>query len=377
MFRRSPIALLALFALAVAAPLAAGPPDRANNRKTVTVMTRNLYLGADVTPVIVAAATGTEEDVVAAVSEVWAVVQFTDFPARAAGLAGEIAAAQPDLIGLQEAELWQSQPIPGASDPDAQPVELDFPQILVDALAARGLHYGIVAKETGFSITLPGFTADGLAFLSLTEHEVILARTDLKTSELKLSNVQTGHFETNVEFEVPATGEVVTVQRGWASVDAKVRGKSFRFLTTHLEADSLDVRNAQAIETILGPANTALPVVLVADANSDANGESPEWDSAAYDAFLGAGFTDAWFQAHPGELVTTCCNAPDLTNPVFPDPSDDEGRIDLVLYRGAGDFHTLGATLLGADPSDRVSNGLALIWPSDHAGIAATLQIHN
>jgi endonuclease/exonuclease/phosphatase family metal-dependent hydrolase len=338
-------------------------------------MTRNVYLGADVTPVIIAAATG--GDIVAAVSEVWAVVQFTDFPARAAGLAGEIAAAQPDLIGLQEAELWRSQPIPGLSDPDAQPVELDFPKILVGALAARGLHYGIVAEETGFSIELPGLTADGLAMISLTEHEVILARTDLATSQLKLSDAQTGHFETNVEFEVPATSEVVTVQRGWASVDAKVRGKSFRFVTTHLEADSLEVRNAQAIETILGPANTALPVVLVADANSDANGQSPEWDSAAYDAFIGAGFTDAWFQAHPGEFVTTCCNVPDLTNPTFPNPADDEGRIDQVLYRGSGDFDTLGAALFGTDPSDRVSNGLALIWPSDHAGIAATLRIHN
>jgi endonuclease/exonuclease/phosphatase family protein len=373
MSRRSSIALL--FCLTVAAPLAAAPPDQANNRKTVTVMTRNLYLGADVAPVILAAATG--GDIVAAVSEVWATVQFTDFPARAAGLAGEIAAAQPDLIGLQEAEVWQSQPVPGQSNPDAQPVEYDFPQILLDTLAAQGLHYEVAAEETGFSIELPGLTADGLVLISLTEHEVILARSDLKTSQLKLANRRTGHFATNVEFEVPDTGQVVTVLRGWASVDAKIRGESFRFLTTHLEAENLDIRNAQALELVLGPADTTLPVVLVADANSDANAQSPIWDPVAYDVFLGAGFTDAWFQAHPGEFVTTCCNAPDLTNPTFPDPEDNEGRIDLVLYRDAGDFSTLGAALLGANAADRVSNGTTLIWPSDHAGLAATLQIHN
>jgi hypothetical protein len=67
-----------------------------------------------------------------------------------------------------------------------------------------------------------------------------------------------------------------------------------------------------------------------------------------------------------------------LTNPVFPSPTDDFGRIDLVLYRAAGNFQTLGADLLGTNPAtDRVSNGLTLIWPSDHAGVAAKLEIEN
>jgi hypothetical protein len=48
-----------------------------------------------------------------------------------------------------------------------------------------------------------------------------------------------------------------------------------------------------------------------------------------------------------------------------------------VLYRGARDFTTLGASLFGIDSADRVSNGLALIWPSDHASMVATLQIQN
>ncbi len=48
-----------------------------------------------------------------------------------------------------------------------------------------------------------------------------------------------------------------------------------------------------------------------------------------------------------------------------------------MLYRGASDFNTLGAALLGTNPADRVSNGTTLIWPSDHAGLAATLQLHD
>jgi hypothetical protein len=62
---------------------------------------------------------------------------------------------------------------------------------------------------------------------------------------------------------------------------------------------------------------------------------------------------------------------------VFPLSTDNEGRIDLVLYRGPHDFSTLGAELFGTKTADKVSNGLALIWPSDHAGVAVRLQIQN
>jgi len=385
---RNRILLLGFLLTSVAVlPLMAAPPDHANNRKTVTVMTRNVYLGADLTPAIAAIAGGDPFEILAAVSEVWGMVQFTDFPARAASLAKEIEKAQPDLIGLQEAEVWRSQTpsdiLEGNPAPNAEHVEYDFVQLLLDALSAKGLHYAEVVRETGIDVEVPGFlsAADAENFvvsdIRLTEHEVILARTDLKTSELKLSNPQTGHFANNVEFSVGDA--TLTVLRSWVSVDAKVRGKRFRFVSTHLEADSTVIRNLQAMEVITGPANTSLPVVLVADSNSNANGDSEStlFDSAAYDLFIGHGFTDAWFEAHPGELVSTCCNAPDLTNAQFPLSTDNEGRIDLVLFRGPHDFSTLGAELFGKSPSDRVSNGLALIWPSDHAGVAVRLQIQN
>ena len=360
--------LLALLLLPGASLLAASP---GNSARTATVMTRNVYLGADLAPAIFAVVTG--GDVVAAVTEVWAAVRFTDFPARAEGLAAEIAAAKPDLVGLQEAELWRSQTPADFVQGNAEHVEYDFVKILLDRLEARGLHYGLVAEERGFDAELPGFlseTATELSDIRLTERDVILARTDLKTSDLKLSNAQTGHFATNVEY--PLDGGAITVLRGWASVDAKVRGKSFRFISTHLEADSEEVRVAQALEIVAGPANTPLPVVFAADSNSNANGGPT---SAAYFALIGAGFTDAWFEAHPGAEVSTCCNAPLLTNPVFPWALDDEGRIDLILYRGTKDLRTLSAGLFGNNPADRVSNGLALIWPSDHAGVAATFQV--
>jgi endonuclease/exonuclease/phosphatase family metal-dependent hydrolase len=369
-----------LFALAIAAPAAAGPAPNRNNDKTVTVMTWNLYYGANLDGAIAAIAEGDPEAIVAAVSELWGVVGFTDFPSRAQALAAEIERVQPDLIGFQEAALWRSDPYDGSPEPNASHVEYDFAQLLIDALEARDLHYALVAAETGFDAEFPGFLsmedfeAGDLSDIRLTDREIILARTDLKTSELKLSNPRSGNFETNFSFPV-GEGEFVLL-RGWASVDAKIRGKSFRFVTTHLEDESLEVRNAQAVEILTGPADTNLPVVLVMDANSNANADP---STQVYAAFEGDGFVDTWFEAHPGSLVTTCCNAPDLTNPVFPEPGDDEGRIDLVLYRGTGQFRTLAADILGTDPdADRVLNSMGFeIWPTDHAGLSATLEIHN
>jgi hypothetical protein len=43
-------------------------------------------------------------------------------------------------------------------------------------------------------------------------------------------------------------------------------------------------------------------------------------------------------------------------------------RIDLIMLRGA--FTVEDISLIGNKPSDRTPSGL---WPSDHAGIVATL----
>jgi endonuclease/exonuclease/phosphatase family metal-dependent hydrolase len=373
--------LVFLLTLALAVPLvAAEAPEKANNRKTVTVMTRNLYVGADLLPAVLAIASGDPEAIVIAVSETFGKVRFTDFNARAEGIASEIDAARPDLVGLQEVTTWRSQTPADFVQGNAEHVEYDFLAILGQALEARGLHYAVVAHEVGFDAEFPGFLSEAaaaageLSDIRLTDGEAILARTDLQVSELKLTNAQTGHFETNIEFPISETENFVLL-RGWAFVDAKVRGKSFRFVSTHLEADSEEVREAQALEILAGPADTALPVVFVADSNSNANGDST---TPAYSAFLGDGFVDTWTEANPGVTVSTCCSSELLTSPTLVDPSGDFGRVDLVLYRAAGDFRALGAGLFGTDPAtDRVSNGLTLIWPSDHAGVAATLQIQN
>jgi hypothetical protein len=91
-------------ALATPAARADEPQPFAGDRQ-VTVMTRNLYLGTDLKPIFSAPNTFS---LLAAVGSGWAQVHANDFPARTESIADEIAAAKPDLVGLQEAMLSKS-----------------------------------------------------------------------------------------------------------------------------------------------------------------------------------------------------------------------------------------------------------------------------
>jgi endonuclease/exonuclease/phosphatase family metal-dependent hydrolase len=343
------LVLAAAALLAVPAARAEQPHPFAADRQ-VTVMTQNLYLGTDLNPIFAAP---NLPALFAAVGTGWAQVQSNDFPARAEAIADEIAAARPDLVGLQEAEVYRTDVPPDGSATPAETVSYDFIRLLVNALAERGLSYEPVDVFSGTDVELPaGFPPMDVRF---TDRVTVLARTDEKTADLKLSNPQSGAYPTRLTVQTAAGP--ITVPRGWVSVDVKIRGRSFRLVTTHLEAFSPLVRNPQAAELLSGPANTDLPVVAVGDFNS-----GPGGDPAAYGILLSGGFSDAW----PDGAGLTCCHATDLHNP----SAVLTKRIDLVLTRGG--FDTVSADVVGEEPADRTPSGL---WPSDHAGVVATLRL--
>ncbi|MBI4572022.1 MAG: endonuclease/exonuclease/phosphatase family protein [candidate division NC10 bacterium] len=319
-------------------------------------MTYNLYLGADLLPVLSAPDL---DAVKTAVNQVWAKVQATDFPARAKEMADQIEKKNPDLIGLQEAVLWGIQSPgdfpPGANTP-ATDVAFDFVNILLDELTLRGLNYAVVATSTGFDVELPSSTGDDIR---LTDREVILARTDLPPSEFLLWNADAGNFITNLD--VTVAGLPVTILRGWASVDVFLRGNLFRFVTTHLEVYSEFVQVTQANELVAGPGFTALPLVFAGDFNSNADGSG----TATHGILIAAGFVDAWDLAGSGAGFT-CCQDEDLLNL----PSALSRRIDLVLFYGA--VAVKNAQVVGKKRGNRTPSGL---WPSDHGGVVAKFRI--
>jgi endonuclease/exonuclease/phosphatase family metal-dependent hydrolase len=166
------------------------------------------------------------------------------------------------------------------------------------------------------------------------------------------------------------TAKLLTIPHGWISVDAKLRGKQYRFVTTHLEFLSPAIQAAQAAELVNGPGNTDVPVIFAGDFNSDA-GSSNAAANPAYPILLSAGFVDTWKQLHP--------NDPGFTFPLHgEDPfttfSTPNERIDLVFSRnGWKGITPLNIDLIGNNQStDLTPSGL---WPADHAGLVGSFKL--
>ena len=341
------IVAVAVVVAALAAPAAwADEPHPFAGDRQVTVMTQNLYLGTDLRPIFAATS---QAAAFAAAGAGWQQVQANDFPSRAQEIAAEIASAKPDLVGLQEATRYRTDFPPDGPATPAETDAYDFEQILLSALAARGEQYELVASFTGADVEVPTGLPPRLD-VRFTDRVAILARADERTADLKLSNVQTGTYPTTLT--LPTVLGPIAAPRGWASVDVKIRGKSFRFVTTHLDAFSPLVRNAQAAQLLAGPAATDLPVVVVGDFNS-----GPGFDPTAYGTLTSGGLTDMWVDG-----PVTCCHGVDRQDPSVPLTK----RIDLVLTRGGFD-RVSGDVLDG-----RTSTGL---WASDHAGLVETLRL--
>jgi endonuclease/exonuclease/phosphatase family metal-dependent hydrolase len=346
--------LLLLAALAAFLILALWPAAAAGHGRQVTVMTRNLFVGTDLTPIFTAP---TFPQLVGATTTAFLEVQATRFPERAEAIADEIAATRPDVVGLQEAVLIRTDtPADGPATP-AETLAYDYLEILLAALAARGLEYEAVSVVTNADNELP--TALGFD-VRATDRDAILVNRD-RRPRLKVSNAQASNFLARVT--LPTILGPVEFPRGWTSVDVKLRGRPLRVVNTHLEGFSGAVQVAQGAELLAGPAGSGLRTLLIGDFNSRADGTG----TPTYGLLRAAGFEDAWSDVHPGDPGLTCCWETHLLSPV---PPFDE-RIDLVLARGS--LTALGAEIVGEDAvADRTPSGL---FHSDHAGVVATLRL--
>jgi endonuclease/exonuclease/phosphatase family metal-dependent hydrolase len=333
---------------------------------TVSVMTRNLYFGTNLSPVLAAT---TPSAFFAAVADAYDKAEASNFAGRMGRIADEIALTKPDLVGLQEAVQWRTQsPADFLPTPDATTDAGDFVRLLLDALAARGVGYSVASESTGYDVEGPGLFPTGFMDVRLTQHEVILARAG---RGLGLANAQAGRYRAQIPPLTTAVGVPVALPWSWASVDVTKGGRTFRFATTHLDPNSGLVQRLQAQEFLQpgGPGDTPLPLVWVGDFNSAADSSGATGvppDTATHSDVTGAGFTDAWAATRPDDPGFTCCNAENLLNP---EPTYDH-RIDYVFSRG--DVRPLGALRVGVLPLERLPSGQ---WPSDHAGVYAVLDV--
>jgi endonuclease/exonuclease/phosphatase family metal-dependent hydrolase len=380
--RRSFAPALALLLIAglllPGAALAKQKDDHSDNGKgkVVNVMTRNLYLGADLTPAILAK---TLPEFVAANGQILREVTANNFPVRAKGLADEILEAKPDLVGLQEVALWRTGAVNFdvlTKGPSATTVRYDYLQELMTELNRGPDRYEIVVVQDEFDLEAPGdedgnpatgpFGADING--RLTMRDVILAR---RGAGVQTANEQSANFKTLLP--VPILGQPLPIKRGWTAVDAKVRGSGwFRFVNTHLEAFDPaalvpSIRSLQARELVApgGPATGDLPVVLVGDLNSDDDTVSPG-DQQAYRALLEAGFVER----STDDPLSCCLDSSLLAVGKGGSEADFDHQVDHIMTNDPALITLQDSEVSGIQPV----NGF---WNSDHAGVFSALRYHN
>ena len=400
MNRKRPFLATAVFMIGLLAMQTslAGPKDPQAQAGRLGVVTQNLYVGADLFKLFQPGIP--PEGIPLVVAEIFGDIQVTDFQQRAVKIAELIAKKRPHLIGLQEVSLLRTQcpddivlP-PNVSEPNATEVYADYLQILLDALAARGMDYEVAAQVENADVELPAANLGlldcpyPLIDVRLTDYDVTLRRSDVEVTLAIGANYQ-------AKLPVPTAGGTIEFIRGYTVVDAMVKHRRYRFVNTHLEVSGNPFANAfQYVQSLeLTATLDALAatfgdptLVVVGDFNSDPMDgplvdcmlpptfDTPGLCPTPYSVISANGYIDAWTIRNgaydPGY---TCCQSDLLMNP----ESWLDERIDQVWLRppmaGAADpyfVRAVHAEVLGDRPKDRTADGL---WPSDHAGVSAEM----
>jgi endonuclease/exonuclease/phosphatase family metal-dependent hydrolase len=327
--------------IAGAALLIAAPGALAAKKTTdVSVMTRNVFLGADLPPLAVAQqGADFEQKAGAMLAEVTA----GDPNGRMKLIGREIARAKPDLVGLQEVSLWRTGV---KNDPAvATDVRFDFLGAIRKELAARHVHYRVVAKRYGFNVEGP--TDQGVD-VRLSLGDAVLARKGVK-----VKHSRSGLFTNQLHFNTNALGDV-NVNRSWNALDATVRGARIHLVNAHLEAYSPDIRLAQAKELVKGPLKSKRPTILVGDLNSGPDLDKPA-DRPPYQAIAKAGFKPR------RTAKSSCC---------FTALDGDAGwdhNVDWIMSKP-------GLKLLRSSITGREKTPTGF-HPADHGGVVSVLRV--
>jgi Endonuclease/Exonuclease/phosphatase family len=374
------VALVALTAL-VAAPGADAKPKKKAKTVPVKVMTRNIYLGADLSPALNA---NSFPAFTAANGAILREVEATDFPRRVIGLAQEIQQKKPDLIGIQEGAWWRTGPPPTLQAPYAQGPngnftattdKYNFLQILLGALEDRGLSYEIAVEKVEFDFEAPTDYDNnpntglfgGEVMGRLTMRDAILVNEDSRV-KAKLKNPQSGTYSSLYTPNI--SGIDVPVTRGWTAGDITVqkgKGKSkvkrkFRFVNTHFEAfddetQRPSIRALQATEVVNGPASKKRTIML-GDFNSNVPGVQPG-DEQAFQVILNAGF-----KRRATSDPLSCCVSNLFTSP----PSEFDHQVDHVVTNMGNKAKLVNSSVTGLEQVNGIYN-------SDHAGVFSKLKL--
>jgi hypothetical protein len=310
------------------------------------VVTYNVDPGSRLAPLLAAAS---PQALPAAMSQVWAEVQASDVGGRAWALAGQIAAAGPDVVGIQDAAVWTVNGAP----------RYDCLQLLQHDLRLRGQRYLVAAREAVNVVQLPDAAGDRIGLAAQT---VILVDRGIADRNFVVRGRVGGTFAARRQVALGGPGGPAIAAPGtWACatlVNTENSAHTIRFVTAQLDPLDPGVNAAQGAELLAGPARTSLPVVLTGDFGLPAG-------AGAYPEILHSGFNDTWLRMHPADPGLTS-REPDLRDP----GRALQARTDLVFLKTNEDMSDTNTALLGTASGERTAAGL---WASDHAGVLASL----
>jgi endonuclease/exonuclease/phosphatase family metal-dependent hydrolase len=390
-FKKVAVLTLSLALLALSAP-----PSTASGEASVTVMSRNIYLGADV-----GKALELIPNLPAAAQYMWDQVNKTDFSKRAKILANEINQSSPDVIGIQEATIWYCQKYPWSKKVEV----FNFTEQLLAELKGE---YQLATKDGKVALN-PGFSINPIPFLTKVKDEVRFQKifgSDTascgfetgdgllikRTPRLELIQLGTTEYEVNY----PIVPTIMTVYRGYSWADIKVDQVPTRFVTTHLESlwDENVIPNSakQAKQLIDDLSNTKMPIIVMGDFNADPRdprpkntpnpGEQPVASDNcpaqgkscnAYKEMIDAGFADVGPDSQDPNNYTWGMNAL-LTGadpkrlPAALLMGNKEGftdRLDYIFTKNGA--QSKASKIIGTQPE----------YGSDHAGVVASISLVN
>lgn len=330
----------------VAAVLALLLVPAAGNAGDVSVMTRNMYVGANLLPL---ATSAPGEDFERAASERLREVDSTEPDARMKVMAAEIAEADPDFVNLQEASAWYTGP---KGDQSKAPwTRWDYLAALKRELRALGKPYFVAVSNRPLDIEGPSDLGVDIRFKT---GNAILARKGLKLRAIRIVGARAGVFPTQFRIPTRAIGEVETT-RGWNYVDITTGGRPARIVNAHPEAFSADIRLAQIKELIAGPLRTSRPLILAGDLNTGPD-LPMEQDRAPYAELAKAKLVDRRTPKF------NCCFNDDLRTGTW------DHIVDRIMTRPK---LPLVRSFIGST-SDTTPSGLLA---SDHGAVTSVLRV--
>ncbi|MCT9096407.1 hypothetical protein [Haloarchaeobius sp. HME9146] len=329
----------------------------ARRNSSLTIATRNLYLGGNLLDVITSLNPETAASTLLA-----EIADVRPFSERAKAIAEELVMADPEspqLVGLQEVSLFEFTPSDGSES-----FVIDHLTLLTDALAADGVPYQVAAVNWNADVTIPVEYQGVAGTLRFRDRDAILVRADV-ARRIKAKHTESGTYDAQVPIPIFIDGrlQIFYANFGWV----KVRYDGVDVFNTHLDVTA-GVRELQALELldVMGRNDT----ILIGDINSDPS----DAGFNAYEILRADRFDDAYFDATDAH-DPTCTFSEDLTSGTL------DRQIDVVFHRGRSPrsgFSAVSGYRTGLTQTVDLS-GLepavpSPIYPSDHAGVVVTLE---